>query len=119
MLKIYQHDWRAEMYPVTCSGSKKFKPSMFDNYEHVATVETDNLEEAFRLGNDVPGLNDGNEWKLTKHRRMYSVSVGDILIDERGDKHMVDGVGFRQVYTEPVVYLWSKLLDAVRPTTLI
>ena len=45
-------------------------------YEHVATLETDDLNQAFEIGNIGP------EEKITRLDRMHSLSVGDVLMRE-------------------------------------
>ena len=52
-----------------------FKPSNFEYYTHVATVDTDDMQEAFRLMN----LWDNPEAVQKVTPRCASMSVGDIL----------------------------------------
>lgn len=59
----------------------------------VATVDTDSLDETFRLT---------NLWKEPEKvnkisEKMHSVSVGDILLTEDGQYHLVAGFGFDEV----------------------
>lgn len=62
----------------------------FHAYEHVATVASDNLDEAFALMNrwDQPE-------RVEKHADAYSMSVGDIL-ELRGEFYLVARTGFAQ-----------------------
>ena len=62
----------------------------FHAYEHVATVASDNLAEAFALMNrwDQPE-------RVEKHADAYSMSVGDIL-ELRGEFYLVARTGFAQ-----------------------
>jgi len=52
-------------------------------YEHVATLDTDDLNEAFEIGNIGP------EEKITRLKSMHSVSVGDVLVREGEDDLLV------------------------------
>ena len=61
------------------------------SYKHVATVDTDDLDEAFRLTN----LWD-DEDRVEKKAPMHSTSVGDVLKTPDGTYHLVDNVGFTQ-----------------------
>ena len=45
-----------------------------ENYEIVADIEADNLEEVFAIGNNM-----GDESKITRYAKMHSVSVGDVI----------------------------------------
>ena len=60
-------------------------------YKHVATVDTDDLDEAFRLTN----LWDDDD-RVEKKAPMHSTSVGDVLKTPDGTYHLVDNVGFTQ-----------------------
>ena len=52
-------------------------------YEHVATLDTDDLNKAFEIGNIGP------EEKITRLKPMHSVSVGDVLVREGADDRLV------------------------------
>lgn len=60
-------------------------------YVHVANILTDDLETAFHIHNT------GDEDRILRLGRQHSMSVGDILEDEAGNWHIVDGFGFKQV----------------------
>lgn len=62
----------------------------FHTYEHVATVLSDDLDEAFALMNrwDQPE-------RVEKHAEAYSLSVGDIL-ERSGEFYLVARTGFTQ-----------------------
>lgn len=60
-------------------------------YEKVAEIEADDMEQVFDIGNAGP------EHKITRLGRMHSVSVGDIIQDADGVRHVVAGVGFRKL----------------------
>lgn len=72
---------------------KTFSPVDFDHYEHVANVDTDELESAFGLMN----LWHKPELVTKLVETVYSLSVGDILEDENGVRHFVDTFGFKQL----------------------
>lgn len=57
-------------------------------YTRVATLDVENWDEAFEVGNIGP------EEKITRWNAMASVSVGDILIDEEGQIAVVANNGF-------------------------
>ena len=65
-----------------------------DKYVHVADLDTDNLNEAFEIGNIGP------EEKYTRYSRMHSVSVGDILVEETGQAHVVARFGFEEIESD-------------------
>lgn len=61
------------------------------HYEHVADIEATDLENAFHVGNVGP------EENITRFSRMHSVSVGDVVVDPNGVRHLVAGIGFEVV----------------------
>ena len=61
-------------------------------YTHVSNITTDKgLEGVFEVGNIGP------EENIERISQMYSTSVGDIVIDSDGKKHLVAGIGFKEV----------------------
>ena len=60
-------------------------------YSHVANIEANDLDEVFEIGNIGP------ESAIERLSRMSSVSVGDLLIDEDGNKSVVASFGFEEV----------------------
>lgn len=92
------HSKAAEVYPeykismdVRFEGSEKWESWMFNHFGLVCEIDAQDLEDVFHIGNMGP------EEKIVRHDRMHSVSVGDIIEDENGVFHMVDGFGFNQV----------------------
>lgn len=75
-------------------GSKGWNPHYFKTYRMVASVEARDLDEVFEIGNIGPQRPGAS---IDRHHRMHSVSVGDIVRDEDGTWHMVDGCGFAVV----------------------
>jgi hypothetical protein len=68
---------------------RTFKPEYFVYYDHVASVDADNMETAFRLMNLWE-----DESKIQKHARCSSMSVGDILELEDGSRYRCTSFGF-------------------------
>lgn len=60
-------------------------------YKKVATIEADNLEQVFEIGNIGP------ESKITRHAPMHSISVGDVVVDSNGAAKFVAPFGFKNV----------------------
>ena len=92
MIKVYQvgHQAHKAMYPDTpFSYGMGFDPiANIKHYEHVANLDAEDLNEAFQIGNIGP------EEAYTRFKPMHSVSVGDILVDENNDVHIVASFGF-------------------------
>lgn len=65
-----------------------------DKYVHVADLDADNLNDAFEIGNIGP------EEKYTRYARMHSISVGDILVEETGQAHVVASFGFDKIESD-------------------
>tara|TARA_R100000995_G_C3421158_1_gene93993 strand:- start:163 stop:522 length:360 start_codon:yes stop_codon:yes gene_type:complete len=74
-------------------GSKANVEPAQPYYKHVATVDADDLDEAFELTNL---WND--EDRVERKARMHSTSIGDVLKTPDGIYHMVDRVGFKPVW---------------------
>ena len=60
-------------------------------YDHVANITANDLEGVFHTGNMGP------EENIERLNQMHSVSVGDIVEDIKGVKHVVADVGFKKV----------------------
>ncbi len=65
-----------------------------DFYDHVADIDTDDLDMAFQTGNIGP------ESSITRHAPMHSVSVGDVLVTKSGDAFIVASFGFNKLTFE-------------------
>lgn len=92
------HEGAAEKFPeyrayMDCSfrGSKRYKPEYAEYFKPVCTIEADNLNRVFDIGNIGP------EEKITRLAQMHSISVGDIIEDEQGRRVMVDSFGFGEI----------------------
>lgn len=94
MIKVFQITDQEALYPA-CSFTygmpvdSAFKPEKhMGKYEHVADLDVDNLNDAFRVGNIGP------EEKITRYSdRIHSLSIGDIL-ELDGEKFIVGRAGF-------------------------
>ena len=60
-------------------------------YDHVADIEATDLHDVFRVGNVGP------EEAITRHAQMHSISVGDVIEDTDGVRHVVLPRGFSPV----------------------
>ena len=74
-------------------------PVFPDEYQHVATVRCSRLEDVFRLTNHIDHdwtKNNEVEWSGGWTR---STSVGDVVIDETGETHICEVIGWQQLTT--------------------
>jgi len=81
---------------VRSEGSEYFKDWMGEHYNHVANVVANNLDDVFRIGNIGPD-EESDEKIVRVSDNMYSVSVGDIIVDDNGKAFMVDPIGFAEL----------------------
>ncbi len=94
MIKVFQITDQEALYPA-CSFTygmpvdSAFKPEKhMGKYEHVADLDVDTLNDAFKVGNIGP------EEKITRYSdRIHSLSIGDIL-EVDGEKFIVGRAGF-------------------------
>ena len=94
MIKVYQIKDQKAIYPDVSFtyGMGGFQPKdHFDKYVHVADLDVATLDDAFEVGNMGP------EEKITRHNKMSSVSVGDILVDDQADTYVVASFGFDKI----------------------
>ena len=93
MIKVYQVQDQESLHPAVSFTygmpvSSAFKPGdHLDKYVHVADLDVETLDEAFKVGNIGP------EEKYTRFASMHSVSIGDIL-ELDGEKFIVGRRGF-------------------------
>lgn len=92
------HEAAAAQYPeyraymdTSFRGSKRYKGEYAQYYKPVCTIEADNLNRVFDIGNIGP------EESITRLLPMHSISVGDIIEDEQGNRVMVDSWGFGEI----------------------
>ena len=95
MIKVYQlsSGTMKNILPQSPFMYNKEESKFFDldkhlgSYEHVADLDTDDLQKAFEIGNIGP------EEAYTRYKPMHSLSVGDILVKD-GVAHIVADFGF-------------------------
>ena len=63
------------------------------SYEEVAAIEADNLNEVFQIGNIGPD----EKIKRFDFQPMHSISVGDVIRDDRGRCFVVAPLGFERL----------------------
>jgi hypothetical protein len=95
--------WEAKMETMFYGGLG-FCSWMSEYYDAVCDIEADSLSQVFDIGNIGP------ESKISRKKRMHSISVGDIIrCNKTGTFHMVDSCGFTQLmsFTNPAYQLIS------------
>lgn len=60
-------------------------------YEEVAAIEADSLNEVFQIGNIGP------ESKIERFDRMHSISVGDVIRNDKYECYVVAPCGFERL----------------------
>ena len=92
---------RIEAHMALTSGGSEGWVSDYDQFfKHVADINVRDLEDAFLVHNN-PELFQFEE-RITRYDSQHSMSVGDILVGEHGDVHMVDPMGFTQLLSSKV-----------------
>jgi len=71
------------------------KPEIFQFYTHVANVDVDGFEQAFRAMNLWE--DDENFDRIEKLTDCYSMSVGDIVADHDGTLYRCASFGFKPI----------------------
>jgi len=98
MIKVYQIPSKVmatqNIFPFSYGMGKFNIHEHLDKYVHVADLDANTLDEAFEIGNIGP------ENKYTRYARMHSVSVGDILVEETGQAHIVASFGFDELESD-------------------
>lgn len=93
---IFEYSPAAEVESNTnFEGSEGYDPAFASSWKHKADIEAESLSDVFRIGNIGP------EEKITRYANMRSISVGDIIVNERGMASMVDRFGFDAVDFTP------------------
>ena len=85
---------------LTTGGSEGWVSDYDQFFKHVADINVRDLEDAFLVHNN-PELFQFEE-RITRYDSQHSMSVGDILVGEHGDVHMVDPMGFTQLLSSKV-----------------
>jgi len=82
-----------QIHKLDLSMGRQLTAEMLYSFEHTMTVDTDNLEEAFRLTNMWNAENS-----ITRvSERQASTSVGDMLVTSNGDTYICANFGFKLV----------------------
>lgn len=68
-------------------------------YREVAIVDTNMLEEAFKLTNNIEEEWTKNQKVFTKFFNQRSTSVGDLMLF-RDTFYAVDNIGFKMIYKD-------------------
>ena len=76
----------------------ELEPNMED-YIEVAIVDTNMLEEAFKLTNNIEEEWTKNQKVFTKCFNQRSTSVGDLMLF-RNTLYAVDNIGFKTIYKD-------------------
>ena len=63
------------------------------SYQEVCEIEADSLDEVFEIGNIGPD----EKIRRFDFTPMYSISVGDVIRDDKGKCFVVKGVGFERL----------------------
>lgn len=77
------------------SFERTFKPEFFQYYTHVANVDVDGFEQAFRAMNLWE--EDENFDRVERLGRCSSMSVGDIIADHDGTLYRCASFGFTKI----------------------
>ena len=95
------HSGAAAQYPeyaarmdTSFKGSLGYKPEYAQYYKQVCSIDADDLDAVFEIGNIGP------ESRITRLAPMHSVCVGDIIEDPQGKQYMVNSFGFKELSCE-------------------
>jgi hypothetical protein len=72
----------------------KYRSEYISFYSHVATIEANDLEHAFEIGNIGPESN------ITRFHPMHSISVGDLVRDYEGRWWFCAPMGWELAFDE-------------------
>ncbi len=101
MIKVYQAKSfrKASGYQFKQFGLKDMYMMLLnDEYEHVANVPGEDLEEAFRLTNSIQkGWYEDKEICIGEKKGYRSTSVGDIMILNNKEIYVVGSFGFDEI----------------------
>lgn len=79
------------------------KPNFPTDYKKIAIVETNDLEDVFRITNHID-----EDWRKnpevleTIGDKFRSTSVGDVVVDEKGEAHYCDVIGWNKLDDLPL-----------------
>ena len=98
-IKIENFDAKTSITFADDLASKAADAMSTGYYEHVATIEADDLNDVFEIGNMGP------EEKISRHDSMHSISVGDVITNEDMTKSwVVAPIGFDRL---PAYGVWK------------
>ena len=93
-------------FDITFHG--KVDPIVFiRDYREVCEIEASDLDEVFKIGNIGP------EEKITRLLPMHSISVGDVIMDEKYRCFVVSGSGFTRLEKAATREVIPGTLDAL------
>jgi len=101
-------DAAADKYPAVDAylnarmGADKFSITFLPHFTHVADIDANTLEDAFFMHNNPHG-DPILEEQITRYTNQHSMSVGDLLIDEKGDIYVCDIFGFEFVGKDTLI----------------
>jgi len=117
MLKVYQlnfdrcqgddHVQLAFMDPTPLKAAKAFAEG---KYDHVATVDTLDLDVAFQQTNHISHAWTENDDVEAHTDRPRSTSVGDIIVDVNDDSYLIAPIGFERI-PETVVRITQRMFN--------
>ena len=83
----------------------KYDNSYLKYYTHVCTIDANDLEQVFEVGNIGP------EHRIERHSPMHSISVGDLVRNADGVLHLCASMGWKIVHMENTPY-WQNEVAA-------
>lgn len=83
LMSPYRHD---DVLPLVRDAFDK------NYFKHVANITASGLEDVFTIGNGY-----GDEDAVERLDKMHSLSVGDVVEDDKGGRHFVNTFGFLAV----------------------
>jgi len=96
--RLGSHDAAAKLYPEYKAHLDitfgQYRSEYLDYYKHVATIEAQDLEHAFEIGNVGP------EENITHFHPMHSISVGDVIRDYEGRWWFCAPMGWNFLFDE-------------------
>ena len=96
-----QEKWIAYL---DCTTAAKYEPALkLGMFRHVADIEAEHIEQVFEIGNIGP------EHRITRHKPMHSVSVGNLVVDADGKMFVCASVGWEELSPQAV----SQVLEAL------
>lgn len=81
---------------VRVGGAKAYVSEYSQYYVNVSDIEANDLDNAFFVHNNPYG-SEALEEQITRYAEQFSMSVGDVLVDEDGKSFIVDNFGFEEI----------------------